>query len=819
MTVDEEPMPPAANAEPQPEADQLRSVPLFTRVDSPSLLADVAARMRLVSLAAGGTVFREGDMSTDFYLVRSGTVGVSTDLGGRVRQLARVGPGQFFGEIALLGGGRRSATVTATTDVELWVLSAQAFAQLQLSAPALAAQVATEAQQRKQHSKTLAYEVQRYHLADLLESRASLTLGRDASNTVTLESPQVSPFHAVIGRDGTGYTLTDLDSTTGTFVNGSRIHTAQLADGDELWIGDERLAYDAGQLAQVNESRGVRIDARGLCRDVKGGKRILHDIDLTILPGELVALVGGSGAGKSTLLDALSGVRPATSGGVLYDGRDYYANLPFYRKTLGYVPQDDIIHTDLPLRRTLLYAARLRLPLGTPRAELDTRVDAALEQLALTGQADVQVAKLSGGQRKRCSMGVELLTQPRAFFLDEPTSGLDPATDAQMMRLLRRIADVGDTVLVTTHATKSVMLCDKVVFLARGGHLAFVGPPARALAYFGTSSFDEIYDRLADEDTPEEWAERFRTSPDMDTVREQQVAQPTPTVGDTSGGGHRSPLPALREAFRQFRVLTARTTDISVHNPAVLMPLIVLPLVSTLLLLALFPSNVFSDKSHLSRPLQVILLLTFTTFLSGLLTGILAIVKELPIFLRERMVGVGVTPYLLSKATFLGPVVALQAAVMVGILRVTNRLPADGWSFYGPLLLTTVLVGLAAMAAALFTSAVSRTPQQATDFLSIWIMPQMLFSGALFAVPTMTIVGRLLADITVVRFAFEANAEHTGLLKLFRDSGTPAGQSLTSDYGSSFTIDRLTHWGILVVFIVVPLVAARVILAKRAQTR
>ena len=176
------------------------------------------------------------------------------------------------------------------------------------------------------------------------------------------------------------------------------------------------------------------------------------------------------------------------------------------------MPQDDIIHLEMPLRRTLRYAARLRLPAGTSAAEADRIVEETMRDLDLADRADVPVRALSGGQRKRASIAVELLTQPRIFFLDEPTSGLDPSTAAEVMRLLRRLSRRGVTVVLTTHEPAAIDRCDRVVFLARDGHLAFAGSPAEARHYFGVHDLNDVYDRLAGEDTPRIWAERFADS-------------------------------------------------------------------------------------------------------------------------------------------------------------------------------------------------------------------------------------------------------------------------------------------------------------------
>jgi ABC-type multidrug transport system ATPase subunit len=230
-------------------------------------------------------------------------------------------------------------------------------------------------------------------------------------------------------------------------------------------------------------SGGVAISAVGVTRSLRGGRVVLRDVSLTVRPGELVAVAGASGAGKSTLLEVLAGLCKPEAGRVLLDGVDLATHPHAFRSSLGWVPQDDTVHTELPLRRTLLYAARLRLP-GAGPTVIDAAVDDAISTLELSNVADVRVSALSGGQRKRASIAADLLTRPRVFFLDEPTSGLDPATANGLMRTLRRLADSGVTVVFTTHSIPDLASCDRVVFLAAGGHLAFDGRPADALVAF-----------------------------------------------------------------------------------------------------------------------------------------------------------------------------------------------------------------------------------------------------------------------------------------------------------------------------------------------
>src|SRR6516162_2456482 len=258
---------------------------------------------------------------------------------------------------------------------------------------------------------------------------------------------------------------------------------------------------------EVTEAAGGRIDAIRVGEHA-GERQILDDVSFSIEPGELVALVGGSGAGKTTLLEILAGLRAPSTGQVTHDGvRVDTGATP--RSGVGYVPQDDIIHAEMPLRRTLQYAARLRLPAETSSEQADQMVDQIMRELDLTHQRDVTVRMLSGGQRKRASIAVELLTRPATFFLDEPTSGLDPSTSAEVVRLLRELTRRGVTVVLTTHEPATIDQCDQVVFLTRNGHLAFAGAPSQARRYFGVDDLVEVYQRLANEGTPRMWAERF----------------------------------------------------------------------------------------------------------------------------------------------------------------------------------------------------------------------------------------------------------------------------------------------------------------------
>ncbi|WP_246039219.1 FHA domain-containing protein [Dictyobacter alpinus] len=345
-----------------------------------------------------------------------------------------------------------------------------------------------------------------------------LTIGRTPDNTVVLNHPQVSAHHAMVEKVPGGYRLFDNNSTNHVYVNGEPVNNQLLRTGDEIRIGPYRLTYTGTELRQYDESSHIRIEAFHLKKAGTNNIVLLNDISLVIPPRKFVALVGGSGAGKSTLMDALNGLRPAQDGVVLYNDVDYYSNLAAFNTQLGYVPQDDIVHRDLTVERALYYAAKLRLPGDFTREQISWRIDEVLEDVEMTERRSLLVSKLSGGQRKRVSIALELLANPGVFFLDEPTSGLDPGLDRKMMTLLRRLADRGRTIVLVTHATNNINTCDYVCFLAQGGRLAYFGPPNEAKDYFEKTDFSEIYSALEPTkdhpDIPQQAEERFRNSAD-----------------------------------------------------------------------------------------------------------------------------------------------------------------------------------------------------------------------------------------------------------------------------------------------------------------
>ncbi len=596
-----------------------------------------------------------------------------------------------------------------------------------------------------------------------LTGRDSLTIGRGPRNDVDLVHPTVSRVHArVVTRDG-ALLVEDAGSANGTFVNGERVRQGaprRVEPGDEIRVGPARFVVAQGALEQSDDSRDLQLDAVHLNQPVSKDLNLLQDISLSIRPREFVALVGVSGAGKSTLLDALNGFRPARGGSVLVNGSDLYSNSDAFRTAIGYVPQDDIIHRELSVRQALDYSARLRLPADTTLDERRRRVDDVLDTLGLVERADLPIHRLSGGQRKRVSIGVELLTEPGLFFLDEATSGLDPGTESQLMRLLRTLADRGHTVVLVTHATKNVMLCDLVAFLAKGGHVAYYGPPDQALEYFGVEDFDGIYDKVEQELSPAEWGARYRRSAQY---REFVVARLQERYGElvqlplSSGAALRPGGQRRRPSMvRQFRVLSARYLSIIRRDRVNLLLLfLIAPLLACIDFIA-WPRDVFDPQTGaVMRAMSMLFMASIIPFLVGALSSVREIVKEAPIYRRERAVAVGITPYLMSKV-WVGVLFALyNAAVLLAIKLLAVDMSHLDAHAIALVYVTLALAAISGVMWGLLISAVAPREEQAMLLVIIVVVVQIVFSGGLVPLDRLGTVGGAIADSTSTKWVFQ----------------------------------------------------------------
>lgn len=606
--------------------------------------------------------------------------------------------------------------------------------------------------------------------------KEKLTFGRDPANDVVLDNPRVSRFHTQVTRVGRRYYVTDLKSANGTFVNDKRVQgNLWLNPQDTVRIGPYRLVMGEDQFTRYDETEGLRVEAYHLNKWVRKDLNLLQDISLVYQPREFIVVVGQSGGGKSTLLDAIAGYRPATQGRVFVNGTDVYQNFDAVRNEIGYVPQKDIIHMELTVYQALNYAAQLRMPKDTSKAEREKRILEVLTDLDLMHRKDVQVSGLSGGQQKRVSIGVELLTRPGLFFLDEPTSGLDPGTETAFMHLMRRLADQGRTIIMVTHATKNVVLADKVVFLARGGYVAWFGPPDEALTFFDKyrseqdrrsrdMEFDQIYAILDDpaKGKGKDWGDRYMASdafvkyivePLESTQRQAQAAQAQPVKKQAHKGARISSL-------RQFMVLSARNVTILLRDRSALSLMLAVPIGVGLLSIVLgfvMGRNAFAYKGGNAPNAGITLfLVSLFALLVGGMSQMREFVKEADIYRRERLVNLRILPYVFSKV-WVAMILAFWHALAYTILQYLGFKMPGGVAEFGQVYITLVLAVITGMMLGLLASALAANAASAPLTLITLIIPLIVLSGALAPVPS------AISQIASTRWAFQSLIGITGI--------------------------------------------------------
>ena len=565
-----------------------------------------------------------------------------------------------------------------------------------------------------------------------LAGRTKTTLGRDGACDVALDSPLLSRRHAEISGEGGAFSVRDLDSTNGTFVNGERVtRSRRLAANDQLRIGPYTFTFDGSTLQARPVGEGTRIEVRAVGKQVNDratGRPIflLKDVSLTIEPKEFVGLLGSSGCGKSTFMDTVNGRRPATEGTVLYNGENLYNRFDAYKRGIGYVPQELIFHDGLPVEDALRYASRLRLPDDTSDAEIEANIDRVLTIVNLEAQRGTLVRHLSGGQKKRVSIAMELLSRPTVLFLDEATSGLDLGTEAQMMKLFRDLADGGVTTLCITHYVDSLEMCDVVAYFIRG-RLAFFGPPAELKRHFGVAAIREVYVKEA-EKTPEAWEALFRGTKTWRTYVEGRAGAVAPADATTVRPGQTMEQVRRKDPLRQFAVLTKRYVDlIRGDRRALAITVGMAPLLGLLAALVFRKGDAESLIQLAYRQNKLAFVLTISAVFLGLFGAIREVVKELNVYRHERFVNLEILPYLGSKVVPLAVVAAMQ---MAGLLVVVHLL-AD---VEAPLFGQFVVLWTAAVAAGLLGLAISSgvdTSDKAVMLMIVVVIPQFLFSNVI----------------------------------------------------------------------------------------
>ncbi|ALO07431.1 Putative ABC transporter ATP-binding protein [Streptomyces venezuelae] len=568
-----------------------------------------------------------------------------------------------------------------------------------------------------------------------------MRIGRALENELVVSDLQVSRHHADFHATPDGrFEIRDLGSHNGTYVNGQPIPkggSAVLGPQDIVGVGHSTFRIVGGQLEEFVDTGSVSFSARHLTVTVDGGKQILRDVTFGVPEKSLIGVIGPSGSGKSTLLKALTGYRPANEGDVLYDNRSLYKQFAELRQRIGLVPQDDILHKELTVVKALRYAAKLRFPGDTATAEREARIDEVLRELKLDIHKEKKVTSLSGGQRKRVSVALELLTKPSLIFLDEPTSGLDPGMDRDVMQLLRGLADDGRTVLVVTHSVAELGLCDKLLVMAPGGSVAYFGPPEEALNFFGYSTWADVFSAFENY-RDYDWAGRWKGSQhyqmyaaDIDAVAAQPVQMPQQAMA-------RPPKP--QGWGSQLWTLIRRYVSVIASDKGFLGLMVILPAVLgavSVVIPADFGLGSPTPPSRFNGDAgTIMLILAVGMCFSGAANSVRELIKERVIYERERATGLSRSAYLMSKVIVLGLITAFQGVIICGIGFSTRALPAEGL-FMPPaveLCIQVIALGLTSMMFGLVISALVKTAEKTMPLLVMFAIIQVVFTGILFQV-------------------------------------------------------------------------------------
>ena len=568
----------------------------------------------------------------------------------------------------------------------------------------------------------------------------TIRIGRGLDNELVVSDLSVSRHHAELRQlpDG-GYEIVDLDSHNGTYVNGQPVDRVLLGPNDIVGVGHSTFRLVGDQLEEFVDTGEVSFSARHLQVKVqhKGAEKILlNNVSFGVPEKSLVAVIGPSGSGKSTLLRALTGYRPADNGDVLYDGRNLYKQFAELRQRIGLVPQDDILHSQLTVRTALQYAAELRFPGDTEAAERDRRVEEVLVELHLEKRGDNKITALSGGQRKRVSVALELLTKPSLIFLDEPTSGLDPGMDRDVMKMLRNLADEGRTVLVVTHSVAELAICDRLLVMAPGGSVAYFGPPKEALHFFGYETWADVFQAF--ENYPDhDWAGRFRGS-----VHYQMYSADVEAVQAQSSPiqQHQSQPQKQQGWFSQLSTLVRRYLSVIASDKGFILLSVLMPAVLGVVSMIIPAPSGLSTGPASHNGLNgdaptILLIMAVGSCFSGAANSVRELIKERVIYERERAVGLSRSAYLMSKVIVLGAISVVQGVIIGGIGFSSRTLPPKGLIISGSpaieMTIAIILLSFASMMFGLVISALVKTAEKTMPLLVMFAIIQVVFTGCL----------------------------------------------------------------------------------------
>ena len=602
----------------------------------------------------------------------------------------------------------------------------------------------------------------------------STTIGRAPDSDIVVPDVLASRHHAMLVPTPHGVRIQDANSINGTFVNGERVKDAVLRENDVVTIGNVDLVFADGKLVRRTEpaAKTGGLEVRGVSLTLERGITLLDRVSFSARPGTLTAVIGPSGSGKSTLSRVIAGTARPTGGTVSLEGHNLHAEYASLRSRIGMVPQDDVVHRQLTINQALGFAAELRMPPDTTKRDRLHVIAQVLEELELTPHAETRVDQLSGGQRKRASVALELLTGPSLLVLDEPTSGLDPALDRQVMTMLRQLADAGRVIVVVTHSLTFLDVCDQVLLLAPGGKIAFCGPPGEIGPTMGSTDWADIFTDVGAD--PGGAQQRFlqRAEHLVETRVQAAPGQPPekPTERPTDLGE-----PVHTSLWRQFSTIARRQVQLIVADRGYFLFLVLLPLIVGLLPLAVAGQAGFGKPPVGSvspnEPKQILTLLNFGAVFMGIALTVRELVGERAIFRREQAVGLSATAYLFAKVGVFGTAAVIQSALLVLLVtapKIGKHAPSGAAALGSPMVELFVDIAATCVVAAILglcVSALAQTSNQVLPLMVVTLMAQLVLAGGMIPV-----TDRLLLDpfswVTPARWGLAALASTADLPNL-----------------------------------------------------
>jgi ABC-type multidrug transport system ATPase subunit len=639
----------------------------------------------------------------------------------------------------------------------------------------------------------------------------TVTVGRNGGPAdIQVDGPDVALHHADLRKRDGQLHVRDRSRGPGVMVRSHRAALAKLNPGEDFEIGRHRFGVLPDGVCVDPRDGPVAVVCENLAARYRGHPEGagLQGISFSLPAGGVLAVVGPSGAGKSTLCRALLGEMEDTSGSASVDGVQLaHRGQPTH--LVSFVPQPEAMALDLTVRESLECVARLRLARDATAAELRARVDQVIHDLTLHDQAGQRIGSLSGGQRKRVSVAMELLSEPRLLILDEPTSGLDEGLDRQMMDLLQDVAAGERAVIVVTHSTANLDRADRIVAVNGEGGLGFFGSPSGLLAAFATSSYAAVMDRLR---------------------QGESAASDLPCEPAPPPSGPLPPrLPQLRS---RTRVLIGRellrlrnrqgARQLSQH-------LLAAPVAVAALSALASSEGLAHDNADRTRVLSVLFICS-AFFASAL--SFSSIVADQDMIMREARWGIPSASVITSRAAILCVFGAVQGLLTAGLFSLTRPLYDGGVPMpagHGPLpawvtvATSLVLLDVACVSLGLLLSTVSNSLQQAVLGLMTSAVTQVVLSGTLISLGGDGVGRRVLQAISVLvptRWAVSALGADAGL-NLPLDTPTPpqTPQQGPDPWWTHDTPHVLGGWVALVVLATGFLIAARQRLKARQLSR